>query len=658
MAASTGAIRAGKAFVEIGADNSKLLKVLNKSSDRMKAFAANAAKIGGSLIAAGTSITAPLTAAVFSFSEAGDKLDKMSIRTGASVESLSALGFAAEQSGTSIDALGSGLFRMRRRIANATTGAGPAKRALDALGLSADELSKLDSDQQLLEVADSLAKVEDDSLAAQYAFEILGDGGKALLPLLQSGSDGINAMMLEAKELGLVVSQSQSKAGADFMDAWNRIKRSSKASIFLLGGELAPVLTDLAKHVVEGAKVAQQWIRENGHIIKLAAAIGVGLIALGGVILALSGIVYVAGLGVGLLAGAISFLGGVVSFLLSPLGLVTAALAGILYYSGAGGEALDWLSERFKSLGEFVSDTFGLVKKAMDAGEYELAAKLLIAAIQVKFYEGLSGITGKVLEWKTLFLDIWYGMIDQASKYMLDAWAWLQKKWVEIVDAFQSLYQATVNQALKITAAIQAAHAIQQIREKYKDAEKGSPEARARDLEIAGVQTAYSYNAAQAQKDYQDLISGRETDTQNKLNEINTVRDGAKEIIDEEAKKRQDAQQKKLDDALQESKDKVTDAKKKLEDLTKQVNLLPEPDKTQLVQNAKKNQNFAQSPTALKASGGDSVNLRSEAGAKLIADLFNQASENKTLKELQGQTPLLSDIAKILDERLLKAGQV
>lgn len=655
MAASTGAIRAGKAFVEIGADNSKLLKVLNKSSDRMKAFAANAAKIGGSLIAAGTSITAPLTAAVFSFSEAGDKLDKMSIRTGASVESLSALGFAAEQSGTSIDALGSGLFRMRRRIANATTGAGPAKRALDALGLSADELSKLDSDQQLLKVADSLAKVEDDSLAAQYAFEILGDGGKALLPLLQSGSDGINAMMLEAKELGLVVSQSQSKAGADFMDAWNRIKRSSKASIFLLGGELAPVLTDLAKHVVEGAKVAQQWIRENGHIIKLAAAIGVGLIALGGVILALSGIVYVAGLGVGLLAGAISFLGGVVSFLLSPLGLVTAALAGILYYSGAGGEALDWLSERFKSLGEFVSDTFGLVKKAMDAGEYELAAKLLIAAIQVKFYEGLSGITGKVLEWKTLFLDIWYGMIDQASKYMLDAWAWLQKKWVEIVDAFQSLYQATANQALNISAAIQAAYEIGQIEQEFK---AGKISEFARDTGVAGVKSLYNIESQRREKTYKDLISGRETDTQNKLNEINTVRDGAKEIIDEEAKKRQDAQQKKLDDALQESKDKVTDAKKKLEDLTKQVNLLPEPDKTQLVQNAKKNQNFAQSPTALKASGGDSVNLRSEAGAKLIADLFNQASENKTLKELQGQTPLLSDIAKILDERLLKAGQV
>lgn len=654
MAASTGAIRAGRAFVEIGGDDSKLLKVLNKSSDRMKAWAGNMARVGGSLIAAGTAITAPLTAAVFSFSEAGDKLDKMSIRTGASVESLSALGFAAEQSGSSIDALGSGLFRMRRRIANATTGAGPAKRALDALGLSADELTKLDSDQQLLKVADSLAKVEDDSLAAQYAFEILGDGGKALLPLLQSGADGINAMMLEAQELGLVVSQSQSKAGADFMDAWNRITRSSKASIFLLGGELAPILTDLAKHVLLVTKAVQQWIRENGHIIRLAAGIGAGLIALGGVILALSGIVYVAGLGVGLLAGGISFLGGVVSFLVSPMGLVLAALAGILYYSGAGGQALDWLSERFSKLSEFVTNTFGMIKKAMNAGEYKLAGELLWSAIQMVWYEGMQAIMDRVNTWKKFFLDVWEGAIDNAASYFIDKWAMLQKAWTHIAQFFGDVWDLAISGIVSAwkdaqnTIADYALEIVAQI-----DPEFDLEGARESLNEMNSLERKNRTNARN------QSILQRDQAARKELEQIEQNRVGAQQANAEEADRKREAREKQLSDSLGESRRAVNEARANFIKLGEKVSALPDPDKTQLVQNAKNNQNFAQtSPTVARASGGSSIDLRSEAGVKLIADLLNQSGEDKSLKELAAQTGILGEVAKILDKRLLKSGRV
>src|SRR5690606_28423232 len=106
--------------------------------------------------AAGAAITGPMVAAAKQFASAGDSLHKMSARTGASAQSLSELGFAAEQSGSNVDALGSAMFRMRRRIANASTGAGPAVRALRDLGLEAGKLTQLPVDEQLGVIADAL----------------------------------------------------------------------------------------------------------------------------------------------------------------------------------------------------------------------------------------------------------------------------------------------------------------------------------------------------------------------------------------------------------------------------------------------------------------------------------------------------------------------
>lgn len=654
MAASTGAIRAGRAFVEIGGDNSKLLKVLNKSSDRMKAWAGNMARVGGSLLAAGTSIIAPLTAAVFEFAKVGDDLDKMSARTGATTEALSEMGFAAEQNGSGIKTLENGFKGMSKFMLNAERGLSTAMDTMDDLGISLDELSGLSEDKKFEAFADKIAAIEDPGRRAALAMQVFGRAGQELIPMLSSGSAGIQSLREEARELGLSVSKEQAKSAADFTDAWNRIIRSAKASIFLIGGELAPTLTDLAKYVVEGAKAAQQWIRENGHIIKIAAGIGVGLIALGGIILALSGIVYVAGLGVGLLASSITFLGGVVSFLVSPMGLILAALAGILYYSGAGGDAIDWLAERFENLSEFVIETFGVIKKAMNAGEYQLAAKVLWAAIQVVWYEGMQAIMGQVNTWKKSFLDIWEGTIDNAASFFIDKWAMLQKAWTHITQFFGDAWDLAISgivSAWKEAQNIIAGYALDII--VALDPSINRDDARA---ELLGLQ---DQERQKRENTFNQRIANRDETARKELEQIEQNRVGAQQANSEEAERKQAARDKQLADSLDASRKKVEEAQRNLSELTKEVNALPEPDKTQLVQNAKNNQNFAQtSPTAARASGSNSIDLRSEAGVKLIADLLNQSGEDKSLKELAAQTGILGEVAKILDKRLLKSGRV
>ena len=76
------------------------LKAIEK---RMKQFGVGVAAVGGAISAAGTAGVAAFSAIAAEFSAYGDSVEKMAARTGVSAEALSTLGFAAGQSGTSIE---------------------------------------------------------------------------------------------------------------------------------------------------------------------------------------------------------------------------------------------------------------------------------------------------------------------------------------------------------------------------------------------------------------------------------------------------------------------------------------------------------------------------------------------------------------------------
>ena len=104
MASSQG-IRAGQAFVELFADDSKLVRGLKAAEKRLKAFGAGVQSIGTKLFGLGAATVAPLLGAANVFNEFGSQLDDMSQRTGISAESASALGYAAKLSGTDLETL-------------------------------------------------------------------------------------------------------------------------------------------------------------------------------------------------------------------------------------------------------------------------------------------------------------------------------------------------------------------------------------------------------------------------------------------------------------------------------------------------------------------------------------------------------------------------
>lgn len=236
--------KVGELLVDVLARTSGLSRGLKKGESALQRFKGVAANIATG-IAAAFSINA-LRNMINDFTEFGDSMNKMSIRTGVSVESLSALKFAAEQSGTNINSLGAALFRMNRRIGNFSTAAGPAKRALEMLGFNAKEFIGLPTEEKFMKIVEALQGIDDKALRDQLGFEILGDNFRDLQPLIASGKEGIQALMEEAQRLGIVMSEEDAQAAADFGDAMNRLQKALQAIGTQIASVIVPILTSLS----------------------------------------------------------------------------------------------------------------------------------------------------------------------------------------------------------------------------------------------------------------------------------------------------------------------------------------------------------------------------------------------------------------------------
>ena len=184
--------------VQITGNTRGLTKALDNSQRRVDKFrvraqlAFNAVRKAatGFAIAGLAAVVGFGIASVKSFLEVGDELNKLSIRTGLTVEQLSALKFAAEQNDATLANLSKGLLTMAGFIFDASEGLSTAVRSFDALGLSVEDLLAMSPSQQFLTIANAIAALENPTLQAAIAQDIFGGSGRALLPLLKLGSEG------------------------------------------------------------------------------------------------------------------------------------------------------------------------------------------------------------------------------------------------------------------------------------------------------------------------------------------------------------------------------------------------------------------------------------------------------------------------------------
>lgn len=276
-------IRAGRAYVELGVDNAAFVRGLNNASRQLKSF-------GRSMMTAGAAITAPLLAASKAFAKIGDDLDKMSKRTGVSVESLSKLQYVVETSGASMEDFERAFSRMQKEM-----GSGDAEANLKAF-------------------AQHISELDDPTQQAAETIRMFGmRAGPNLLPMLKQGADGIDALMQKAKDLGLEISTAQADAAAKFNDELTGLWMTIKKASFEVGAALVPSIQSLVEFVRSAILEFMAWTEENKTLLNLIFKLGVALTVIGAVL-------YGAGVAAGILT---TILGG----LTTAIGAVNVALA-------------------------------------------------------------------------------------------------------------------------------------------------------------------------------------------------------------------------------------------------------------------------------------------------------------------------------------------
>lgn len=195
---------------EITANTIGLERGLDRAQSRLNVFGRQIGRItrrmagfGVATIAAGTALGTALTKRSLSAIDAQAKLAR---QLGTTAGSLAVVERALSLSGKQFSEVREAITNMNRRLGEAARGTGPAVEALDALGLSARELSALPLDQRLQAIA---LRMQDLNLDAQQQAVIMAQLGSEqgrLFNLLEDGGSVLERATREAQAFGLALS--------------------------------------------------------------------------------------------------------------------------------------------------------------------------------------------------------------------------------------------------------------------------------------------------------------------------------------------------------------------------------------------------------------------------------------------------------------------
>ena len=252
------AINAEQLNIILSARDKEFTKAMERSQRRVEMFAkksqknlsatsASFAKLGkavGPLMAALSA-----RAAIGALSNTISKLDdigKTADRIGITTDALQELRTVAESAGVSQSALDTSIEKLGKGISEASMGIGTAKVALEQLNLSADDLMKLGLEDAMGKIADEINKVPSPMERTALAMQLFGRSGAPMLNLLREGSDGMQQMRSDARELGIVIDEDLIRGSEEAQTKLDLMSRVISAQLSSALIELAPILVGAA----------------------------------------------------------------------------------------------------------------------------------------------------------------------------------------------------------------------------------------------------------------------------------------------------------------------------------------------------------------------------------------------------------------------------
>ena len=188
------------------------------------------------------------------FAETAEKISRTAQITGMTTTQVQELGYAATATGASSESMTTGMRKLSMMITQAKNGSKSAVAAFKDVGISQQDVKRSSPHEILLKIADAYNRSANDASKSANAQMLFGRAGAELIPTLNAGSDGLDAMGAKARELGVVLDASAIEKGEKAAATFKKVGAVTKATSMKLGADLIPGLKILAVAFVDSAK--------------------------------------------------------------------------------------------------------------------------------------------------------------------------------------------------------------------------------------------------------------------------------------------------------------------------------------------------------------------------------------------------------------------
>jgi len=240
--------------LETGARQSET--TLGRLGARSRELTTQIAKLGVGLGVAGAALAANLTRQGLSAVDAQIKLARSLDGT---ADGVRAVQIAAKDAGVDVGIMDDAMGKLNQRIGEAMRGTGAAAESFERLGLNAEELSAMDTDQRMAAIADRMHAMGLSSAQAADELRQMGIRNDELTLLMRQGGDAIRSARAEVDEYGLSLSDVDAAQVEAANDAFSRIGRVIEVIRQRLAVQLAPIIEYIADLINDATKEAGRF---------------------------------------------------------------------------------------------------------------------------------------------------------------------------------------------------------------------------------------------------------------------------------------------------------------------------------------------------------------------------------------------------------------
>lgn len=215
---------------------------------RLRGIPAALGQFGGLVGLGAGGLAAGVLAIAKASADAASEIGGLSQRTGIGTESLSRLAYAVRVTGGATGDLEGGLQSLSKNMQAAAKGGTASATMFDQLGIAVtrSDGSLRGAEEVFVDLAQRLSELPNGATKTTAAVALLGNSAEKLIPALNEGKLGLEALANESDRAGQTISESAAAAALEFNKNLERLQGLANGVAIQIGNALIPAINELA----------------------------------------------------------------------------------------------------------------------------------------------------------------------------------------------------------------------------------------------------------------------------------------------------------------------------------------------------------------------------------------------------------------------------